>query len=154
MRGGARGVVVTRSFSKAYALAGVRLGFAAAEAALVRQLNKVKDSYNCDALSLAAAAAALEDQAYLCETLARILTTRDRLTRELGRLGFEVLPSQANFVWCRRGDRPVKPLYEELKRRQILIRYMRYEGYGDGLRISVGSDAEIDRLLEELRGMV
>ena len=59
-------------------------------------------------------------------------------------------PSQANFVWCRRGDRPVKPIYEELKRRNILVRYMNFEGYGDGLRIGVGTDAEIDRLLEEL----
>ena len=59
-------------------------------------------------------------------------------------------PSQANFVWCRRADRPVKPIYEELKRRMILVRYMNYEGYGDGLRITVGTDAEIDRLLEEL----
>ncbi len=65
-------------------------------------------------------------------------------------LGFSVSPSQANFVWCRRSDRPVKPLYEELKRRRILVRYMSYAGYGDGLRVSVGSDSEIDRFLEEL----
>jgi histidinol-phosphate aminotransferase len=145
-----RNVIVTRSLSKSYSLAGVRFGFAVAEPAVVRELIKVKDSYNCDVLSLAAAAAALEDQAYLSETRDRILATRERLTRELCRLGFDVVPSQANFVWCRRADRPVKPLYEELKRRMILVRYMRYDGYGDGLRISVGSDAEIDRLLEEL----
>jgi histidinol-phosphate aminotransferase len=101
-------------------------------------------------LSLAAAAAALEDQDYLHATRARILEGRHRLTQELSKLGFDVCPSQANFVWCRRTDRPVKPLYDELKRRMILIRYMVYEGYGDGLRITVGTDAEIDRLLEEL----
>ncbi len=147
---GGKNILITRSLSKSYSLAGVRFGFAVGEPALVRELVKVKDSYNCDVLSLAAATAALEDQQYLRTTRTRILATRARLTGALERLGFAVTPSQANFVWCRRGDRPVKPLYEELKKRMILIRYMHYEGYGDGLRISVGSDAEIDRLLEEL----
>jgi histidinol-phosphate aminotransferase len=143
-------VIVTRSLSKSYALAGIRFGFAVAAPALVRELLKVKDSYNCDVLSLVAATAALEDQDYLRSTRARILATRTRLTCALQGLGFNVCPSQANFVWCCRTDRAVKPLYEELKRRFILVRYMNYEGYGDGLRISVGTDSEIDRILQEL----
>jgi histidinol-phosphate aminotransferase len=143
-------VIVTRTLSKSYALAGMRFGYAVAGAGLIGELIKVKDSYNCDALSLAAAAAALQDQDYLHSTRARIVATRARLTEALRGLGFDVLPSQANFVWCRRSDRPVKPLYEELKRRRILVRYMRYEGHGDGLRVSVGTDEEIDRLLQEL----
>jgi histidinol-phosphate aminotransferase len=143
-------VVVSRSLSKSYSLAGIRFGFLIADPALVRELVKVKDSYNCDVLSLAAATAALLDQDYLKSTRARILATRSRLASALERLGFDVTPSQSNFVWCRRSDRPVKPLYEELKRRMILVRYMNYDGYGDGLRITVGTDAEIDRLLEEL----
>jgi histidinol-phosphate aminotransferase len=147
-------VIVTRSLSKSYSLAGIRFGYAVAEPALVREFIKVKDSYNCDALSLAAAAAALEDQEYRLSTRDRIIATRARLRAELTKLGFEVTPSQANFVWCRRGDRPVKPIYEELKRRLILVRYMHYEGYGDGLRITVGTDGEIDRLLEELRAII
>jgi histidinol-phosphate aminotransferase len=149
-----KNVVLTRSFSKSHALAGIRFGFAVADPALVRELVKVKDSYNCDVLSLAAATAALEDEDYLRNTRARILATRARLARVLRELGFDVEPSQANFVWCRRAERPLKPIYEELKRRLILVRYMVYEGYGDGLRISVGSDAEVDRLLEELRRLV
>ena len=72
----------------------------------------------------------------------------------LAKLGFTVTPSQANFVWARRSDRPVKPMYEELKRRMILVRYMNYQEYGDGLRITVGTDAEVDRLLEELGRML
>jgi histidinol-phosphate aminotransferase len=148
---GTANVVVTRSLSKSYALAGLRFGFAVADPALVRELVKVKDSYNCDALSLVAAAAAIEDQEYLRITRARIRATRERLTRALRDLGFQVVDSQANFVWCRRSDRPIQPLYEELKRRKILVRYMNYEGYGDGLRISVGTDAEVDRLLDELK---
>ena len=143
-------VVVTRSLSKSYSLAGIRFGFAVADPALVRELLKVKDSYNCDVLSLAAAAAALEDQDYLRSTRERILATRARLGLALEGMGFTVCASQANFVWCRRPDWPLKSVYEALKNRGILVRYMVYEGYGEGLRISVGSDPEIDRLLGEL----
>lgn len=147
-------VVVTRTLSKSYALAGIRFGFAVADPAVVRHLVKVKDSYNCDVLSLTAAAAALEDQEYLRATRAKVLATRARLESGLTRLGFTVCPSQSNFVWCHHADRPVRPVYEELKRRHILVRYMAYEGHGDGLRVTVGTDAEIDRLLEELRQVV
>lgn len=147
-------VIVTRSLSKSYALAGIRFGFAVADPALVRELVKVKDSYNCDVLSLAAATAALEDQDYLRTVRGRILATRGRLAAELTALGFHVCPSQANFLWCRRADRPVKPFYDELKRCGILVRYMTYETYGDGLRITVGTEAEVDRLLDELRRLV
>jgi histidinol-phosphate aminotransferase len=146
--------IITRSFSKSHALAGIRFGYAVADPATVRELVKVKDSYNCDCLSLAAACAALEDFDYLRSTVAQIRLTRGRLAGELASLGFNVCPSQANFLWCRRNDRPVKPIYEELKRRLILVRYMEYAGYGDGLRISIGTDAEIDRLLDELRRLL
>jgi histidinol-phosphate aminotransferase len=84
---------------------------------------------------------------------AKIIATRGRVTSALTGLGFEVTPSHANFLWCRRSDRPVKPIYEKLKERKILVRYMNYDGY-DGLRISVGTDAEIDKLLLELKEIV
>ena len=147
-------VIVTRTLSKSYSLAGLRFGFAIGAPALIHELVKVKDSYNCDALSLAGAQAALEDQVYFRQTRDKILATRVRLTKALVLLGFDTLPSQTNFAWAQRPDRPVKPIFEELKRRNILVRYMNYAGFGDGLRISVGSDAEIDRLLEELKGIV
>lgn len=149
-----KSIIVTRTLSKSYALAGIRFGFAVADPAIIRELLKVKDSYNCDVLSLAAAGAALEDQDYLRETRAKIVATRERLAESLAGLGFAVTPSQANFVWCRRTDRPVKPIYEDLKQRKILIRYMNYTGCGDGLRISVGADDEIDRLLLELSNIL
>jgi histidinol-phosphate aminotransferase len=151
---GAEDVVVTRSFSKSYSLAGMRFGLAVGEPALIAQLYKVKDSYNCDVLSLIAATAAIEDQDYFRTIRARIRATRERMEQSLTKLGFVVCPSQANFVWCRREDRPVKPIYEELKKRLILVRYMNYEGYGDGLRITVGTDEEIDRLLAELTAIL
>jgi histidinol-phosphate aminotransferase len=143
-------VIVTRTFSKSYSLAGIRFGMAIADPSIIAEMLKVKDSYNCDVLSLAAATAAIDDQEYLGETRSKILATRSRMEVELARLGFQVTPSQANFVWCR-ADRPVKPIYETLKQRKVLVRYMNYPGYGDGLRISVGTDEEIDRLLGELR---
>ncbi|VTT99425.1 histidinol-phosphate aminotransferase : Histidinol-phosphate aminotransferase OS=Singulisphaera acidiphila (strain ATCC BAA-1392 / DSM 18658 / VKM B-2454 / MOB10) GN=hisC PE=3 SV=1: Aminotran_1_2 [Gemmataceae bacterium] len=146
-------LIVTRTLSKSYSLAGIRFGFAVARPEIVRELVKVKDSYNCDVLSLAAATAALEDQDYFRSVRDKIVATRERMVPALTQLGFEVTPSHANFVWCRRSDRPVKPIYEELKRRKILVRYMNYDGY-DGLRISVGSDAEIDTLLSALKAIL
>jgi histidinol-phosphate aminotransferase len=144
-------VIVTRTLSKSYSLAGLRFGFAVARPELIREFNKVKDSYNCDMLSLAGAAAAIEDQAHLQACRAKILATRSRLTEALRRLGFDVLPSSANFVWATRRDRPVQPIFADLKRKNILVRYMNYGEFGDGLRITVGTDAEIDRLLAELQ---
>lgn len=152
-------LIVTRTLSKSYSLAGIRFGFAVAPPEVVRELVKVKDSYNCDVLSLAAAAAAIQDQDYFHEVRAKIIATRERMAGELAALGFEVTPSHANFLWCCRADRDVKPIYEQLKRRKILVRYMSYpagpvgspEGPYAGLRISVGTDAEIDRLFTELR---
>lgn len=147
-------VLVTRTLSKSYALAGLRFGFVVAQPQVIRTLTKLKDSYNCDALSIAAATAAIDDQAWLAATRAKILATRARLTAEARGLGFAAVESQANFVWCPHPGRPVKPLYEALKSQRILVRYMDYAGWGDGLRISVGTDEQIDACLGLLRGMV
>jgi histidinol-phosphate aminotransferase len=143
-------LIITRSFSKSYSLAGLRIGFAMARPEWIREMIKVKDSYNCDALSLAAAIAALQDQEYFQQIRAKIRASRSRLAEALTTLGFQVTPSQANFLWCRRTDRPLRPIADALARHNILVRYMNYDGY-DGLRISIGTDAEIDRLLAALR---
>ena len=76
------------------------------------------------------------------------------LTSGLAQLGFEVIPSQANFVWCTHPQRTAKDLYEQLKAAHVLVRYMNYPGWASGLRISVGNDEQIDALLGLLRGMV
>jgi histidinol-phosphate aminotransferase len=144
-------VIVTRSFSKSYALAGLRFGFAVAQPSMIEQLQKVKDSYNCDALSIAAATAAIDDQAWLAENRAKIVATRRRLTDTLRDLGYDATESQANFVWCTHPQRPHQPIYEALKQQGILIRYMQYAGWGDGLRITVGTDDEIDAFLTVLK---
>jgi len=147
-------VLVCRSLSKSYALAGLRFGFVVAQPTWIRQMVKVKDSYNCDALSIAAAAAALGDRAWLAENRGRIVATRGRLVAEMRKLGFVAVDSQANFTWNVHPERPAKALYEELKRHRILVRYMEYPGWGDGLRISVGTDAQIDACLERLKAIV
>jgi histidinol-phosphate aminotransferase len=145
-------VIVTRSFSKGYSLAGIRLGYLVAQAGIVDQLHKVKDSYNCDALSQVAGVAALADQDYLGQTRSKVLATRRRLTAALRDLGYSVPDSQANFVWATGGP-PAEETFEWLKERRVLVRLMRYQGYPAGLRISIGTDGEIDRLLQILSGL-
>lgn len=140
-------VLITRSLSKSYALAGLRFGYLVAQPALIRQLIKVKDSYNCDALSIAGATAAISDQAWLAENRRRVIAARGALEAGLRRLGFAVVPSQANFVWCQHPHKPARHLYEQLKARQVLVRYMDYPGWGDGLRISVGTPQQQEVLL-------
>jgi histidinol-phosphate aminotransferase len=143
-------VIVMRTLSKGYGLAGLRLGYLVARPEIVAGLEKVKDSYNCDALSQLGGAAALDDRAYLAHTRAKIIATRARLTAALRTLGYTVPESHANFVWCPAGPRPATEVYEALKERRILVRLMRYEGHDPGLRITVGTDQEIDQLLDAL----
>jgi histidinol-phosphate aminotransferase len=147
-------VLVSRSLSKSYALAGLRFGYVVAQPHVVHELRKVKDSYNCDALAIAGATAAIDDQAWLAETRSKILATRGRLTTALRELGFAVVDSQANFVWCTHPAAPARPIYERLKANGVLVRYMSYPNWGDGLRISVGSDEQIDACLTMLSAAV
>ncbi len=147
-------IMVSRSLSKSYALAGLRFGFVVAQPLVIEQLAKVKDSYNCDALAIAGAAAAIQDRSWQAENRVRIVATRQRLTEGMRKLGFEVVDSQANFTWNTHPAQPVRRMYEELKRRRILVRYMDYAGWGDGLRISVGTDPQVDACLDALRQIV
>lgn len=144
-------VMVSRTLSKSYGLAGLRFGFLVAQPEMIQMLRKVKDSYNCDAISLAGATAAIDDQAWLLSNRAKIIATRTSMAKRLRELGFEVTESQANFVWCTLSGRAVQPLYESLKRDKVLVRYMNYPGWGDGLRISVGTDDQADACIELLK---
>jgi histidinol-phosphate aminotransferase len=147
-------VLVSRSMSKSYALAGLRFGFLVAQPHVIEQLIKVKDSYNCDALAIAGATAAIDDQAWLADNRRRILATRERMTVRLTSLGFGVVPSQANFVWCTSRGVSAEHLYEQLKSHGVLVRYLNYPGWGDGLRISVGTDDQVDTCLGLLESLV
>ena len=147
-------VLVVRSLSKSYALAGVRFGFVVAKPHFIEQLRKVKDSYNCDVLSIAGATAAIRDQDWFWQTRAKILRTRDRLTGEMRQLGFSVADSQANFTWNVHPEVPARQLYEYLKSRNIFVRYMNFPGWGDGVRITVGTDDQIDTCIEEIKNLL
>ena len=147
-------IMVSRTLSKSYALAGLRFGFIIAQPQVIEQLVKVKDSYNCDALSIAGATAAIDDQDWLAENRRKVLATRQKLTVGLRELGFIAVDSQANFVWATHPSKPVKSLYEALKASRVLVRYMNYTGWGDGLRVSVGTDDQIDACLALLKTMV
>ncbi|MEM1061761.1 MAG: histidinol-phosphate transaminase [Planctomycetota bacterium] len=156
--GGSRSTVLTRSLSKSYGLAGLRFGFAVARPETVAAMNKVKDSYNCDALAIAAAAAALRDRAWFDDNRAKIVATRARLTAGLRELGFDVTPSDANFVWSTHPSGRHAEIYAALKARRILVRFMKFPdatAFGpnglEGLRVSVGTDPQIDLFLQALR---
>ncbi|MDR1053596.1 MAG: histidinol-phosphate transaminase [Planctomycetaceae bacterium] len=141
-------IIVTRTFSKAYSLAGLRFGYLVAAANLVEQMLKVKDSYNCDAISIAAATAAISDESWLAENRKKIIATRTRLTEKMRAIGFKVPDSSANFTWNTHSEIDVRLVYDYLKSRGVLVRYMSYPSWGDGLRISVGTDDQIDQCLE------
>lgn len=144
-------VVVLRTFSKSYSLAGMRVGLLFGAGAVISALAKVKDSYNLDRLAIAAAAAALRDQSWMRDNVRKICATRDRLTQALSELDFRVLPSEANFVFARAASpERAGQLFEQLKQRRILVRYFPTPELGDGLRITVGTDAEVDELLSAL----
>ena len=154
-------LVITRTLSKSYSLAGLRFGFAMAHPSIISGLRKMKDSYNCDSLSLAAATAAIQDQEWMLANRNRIRTTRRRLTEELISLGFQVVPSEANFVWATHPTGQHKTQYEALKSRKILVRYMKFPDVEwaqdrilDGLRITIGTDAEIDAFLAAIKAIV
>jgi histidinol-phosphate aminotransferase len=143
-------VVISRTMSKSYSLAGVRFGFAVARPELVREMAKVKDSYNCDALSIAAAAAAISDQDYARSTWAKIRGERSRLTSALEALGWSVLPSQANFVFATVPGQRARAVHSALKAAGVLVRYFDIPGIDDKLRITVGTPEDTDALVAAL----
>lgn len=147
--------IVMRTFSKGFNLAGLRIGVAVAQPAIIAELFKTKDSYNLNAYSQAAALAAIQDYPAMEANVAKIRATRARLVQELVSLGFDLPPSQANFVLARwKGNPPAKAIFEALKGRGILVRYFDVPRLKDALRITVGTDEETDALLRALREII
>jgi histidinol-phosphate aminotransferase len=144
-------VVVTRTFSKSYSLAGMRLGLAVARPEIVAALDKIRDHYHLDRLALVAATAALNDQEHLRSNVARIRTTRMRFISGLQELGYSVIPSQANFVFATPPDRNGKRVYDALHARRILVRYFSDPLLAHGMRITIGTDAEMAATLAVLK---
>jgi histidinol-phosphate aminotransferase len=144
-------VVILRTFSKSFSLAGMRIGLAFAHPSLINEMMKVKDSYNVSRLSIVAAVAALEDYAWMRQNVDKIRATRARLSAALRDLGYFVYDSQANFVLARKRGEAQEPIYLGLKERGLLVRYFSSPELADCLRVSVGTDEEIDRLLMAMR---
>ncbi len=143
-------VIVLRTLSKGYSLAGLRVGFGVAQPGLLEGLIKIKDSYNVDAVALRLATAALRDQAWMKANAERIKSSRAGLAAELRKMGFSLWPSQANFILARppRGD--ARYLYCELRDRGVLVRYWDSPGVDDKIRITVGTEEENHSLLVAL----
>lgn len=140
-------VVVTRSLSKSYSLAGMRLGLAVARPEVIAALDKIRDHYNLDRLAQAALVAALDDQDYLRTCVARICATRDWMTGELCKLGYQVIPSSTNFLFASPPDGNGKRVYDALYARNILVRHFSDPLLAHGLRISIGSRQEMEQTL-------
>ena len=144
-------VVVTRTLSKSYALAGMRLGLAISRPEIIAALDKIRDHYNLDRLAQAACVAALEDQTYFRESCRKIIETREWFTHELIGIGYTVIPSQANFVFAAPPDKNGKRVYEGLYERKILVRLLSDPLLAHGLRISIGTREEMETTLAILK---
>ncbi len=147
-------VVISRTFSKAYSLAGMRFGYAVAKPSVIDQMMKVKDSYNCDAVSITAATAAIQDQEYAKMTWTHVQQERTRVTDELAKLGFDVLPSQANFVLAKVPGADGLAMYHALKQMGILIRHFDQAGLKEYIRITIGTFQENNALLGGVRELL
>ena len=145
-----RNVVILRTLSKSHALAGLRLGFAIAQPAVIEGLVKIKDSYNVGAVAARVGAAAIRDVQYTRRVVAQITASRTRLAAALEAMGCRVWPSQANFLLMRPPGGDAGRVYRELEARGILVRYFAETSLSETLRITVGTDEEQTVLLEAL----
>jgi len=147
-------VIVLRSMSKGYSLAGIRFGYAIAQPELIAGLMKIKDSYNVDAVAIAVATAAIKDRKYHADTVEKVKQQRAGLTAKLRALGFDVPESFANFVLAEFKGCKASEIYAKLVERKIYVRYFEVAGLENKLRITVGTSEQNSRLLEALEEIV
>jgi histidinol-phosphate aminotransferase len=151
-------LLVTRTLSKSHALAGLRVGYAIGQAHLVEALNRVKDSFNSyplDRFAQAGALASIQDSGYVEGICARVVATRTRLVASMAEMGFEVLPSAANFIFARHSVHDGATLSAALRERSIIVRHFRTPArVTPFLRITVGTDAQCDALLAALKAIL
>ncbi|MEL4897747.1 histidinol-phosphate transaminase [Crocosphaera sp. Alani8] len=141
-------VLVSRTMSKSYSLAGMRVGFAIGSLEIIEQMNKVRDSYNLDRIAQILGANCFQFQEYFQGIWKQVISTRKRLTTSLKKLDFLVFDSDANFVLASPQWIDALELYTKLKDKKVLVRYFKHPRISNYVRITVGTDAEIDRLLE------
>ena len=147
-------LLVVQTCSKSRALAGLRVGFAFGDANLIQALNCVKNSFNSytlDRLALVGATAAVEDQAYFDAQRHKVMATRERTTEELQTMGFRVLPSKANFIFIAHPTVPAQQLFAGLREKGVLVRYFNQPRIDNYLRVSIGTDQEMDAFLAAMK---
>ena len=146
-----RNVLVMRTFSKSYSLAGLRVGYCVGPKPLVDALYKIKDSYNVDAVAQAVALAAAKDQKWMKANVAKFVKTRAWFAAELATRGWDVIPSEANFVFAKPPcPQKAAALFAALKAKNVFVRYFKGPKTGDRLRMTIGTDAQMKRLLKEI----
>ena len=145
-----RNVIVMRTLSKSFSLAGLRLGYCIGPEPLIEALYKVKDSYNVDAIAQSVALAALGDLKWMKANVAKVRRTRKRVADALARRGWDVAPSESNFLFARPAHRPAAEIFSKLRERSIFVRYFPGPRTGDRIRITVGTDPDSDALLAAL----
>ena len=145
-----RNVIVMRTFSKSYSLAGLRVGYCVGPKDLIEALYKIKDSYNVDAVAQAVALAALNDRAYFRKTVAKVVKTRRAFVKALEKRGWDAMPSESNFVFAKPAHVKAADLFDALRRRNVFVRYFKGPKTGDRLRITIGTDAQMKTLLKAI----
>ena len=144
-------LLVVQTLSKSRSLAGMRIGIGIGSEPLIEDIRKMKFSfnpYNLDRLAIKAGAAAIRDDEYFKECSGKVIATRERFTAEMEKLGFSVLPSKANFVFCRSDKIGGKEYFEKLRQRAIVVRYFDKDPIRDYVRITIGRDEDMDKLLK------
>ena len=144
-------VLVARTFSKAYSLCFQRVGYCVGHPELIAALHKIRDSYNVNGLGQVAALATLNDLAHYRANFRRIIATRERLGRELGVLGFQVFPSQTNFILVRPPKYPAQAWLQKLRDRKILVRWFSDPSVRDYLRVTIGTPEEAAALVKAVK---
>ena len=146
-------LLVVQTFSKSRSMAGLRIGFAIGSEKLIKYMNDVKfsvNSYTMNRVTIKCGAAAVRDKAYFEQTAARIIATRETAKKELAKRGFTFPDSMSNFIFAKPGTVPAKTVFEKLKARKIFVRYWDKPVIGDYLRITIGTEEEMNALYKAL----
>lgn len=147
-------LLVVQTLSKSRSLAGIRLGFALGQEELIDGLNRIKNSFNSYTIDRVAAMAAIEaikDEEYFKECVSRIINTREKVTESLSELGFNVIPSKANFIFTGHPKYPAGELFVKLREKGVLVRYFNKDRISNYLRVSIGSEEEMEFFIEKVK---
>jgi histidinol-phosphate aminotransferase len=150
-------LLVVQTLSKSRSLAGIRVGFALGHEELIDGLNRIKNSFNSytiDRVAAVAAVEAMKDEEYFKECTSRIIKTREKVSEELSEIGFNVIPSKANFIFAGHPRYPAAELFVKLREKGVLVRYFNKDRINNYLRISIGSEEEMEFFIGKVKGII